>query len=66
MVSSLYYVLEPTSSYKMIVEALQLWNRATNEDYKRLMEGAMTKMNTSRTPLISSRIKSMKKALNCT
>ena len=26
----------------MIVEGLQLWNRATNEEYKRLMEGATT------------------------
>jgi len=28
---SLYYVLEPTS-YNMIVEGLQLWNRVTNEE----------------------------------
>ena len=41
MVSSLCCVLEPTSSNNMIVEGLQLWNRATNEEYKRLMEGAM-------------------------
>ena len=39
---SLYYVLEPTS-YNMIVEGLQLWNRVTNEEQKRLMEGATTK-----------------------
>jgi len=39
---SLHYVLEPTS-YNMIAEGLQLWNRVTNEEYKRLMEGATMK-----------------------
>lgn len=42
MVSTLCCILEPTSSNNMIVEGLQLWNRATNEEYKRLMEGATT------------------------
>ena len=26
----------------MIIEGLQLWNKATNADYKKLMEGAKT------------------------
>jgi hypothetical protein len=26
----------------MIIEGLQLWNKATNEEYKKLMEGATT------------------------
>ena len=65
IVVSLNGNLVPTSSYNMIIEYLQLWNRATNVEYKKLQnkqKQAKRNMNAFKMPLASSRIESMKKA----